>query len=104
MTGTLYYTSGYGNESIDFGAERGSCESGQDNGSVVSYPDGWNFDFTANQKINDKLSIYMNVLNLFDIDAPFDPSGAYSLFQFNPAWAGPNIMGRYFRVGAKVDF
>ena len=114
LTGTLYYTSGYGNESIDFGAERGSCESGQDNGSVVSYPDGspvrckakptWNFDFTANQKINDKLSIYMNVLNLFDIDAPFDPSGAYSLFQFNPAWAGPNIMGRYFRVGAKVDF
>jgi len=114
LTGTLYYTSGYGNESIDFGAERGSCESGQASGSVVSYPDDtpvrcnakatWNFDFTANQKINDKLSVYMNVLNLFDIDAPFDPSAAYSLFQFNPAWAGPNIMGRYFRVGAKVDF
>jgi iron complex outermembrane receptor protein len=113
LTGTLYYTSGYDNASIDFGGIKGDCEASI-GGSVVAYPDGtpvrckakptWNFDFTANQKINDKLSVYMNVLNLFDIDAPFDPSGAYSLFQFNPAWAGPNIMGRYFRVGAKVDF
>ena len=29
---------------------------------------------------------------------------AYGLYGFNPAWAGPNIMGRYFRLGAKLDF
>ena len=33
-----------------------------------------------------------------------DPSAAYSLFQYNPSWAGANILGRYFRVGARVDF
>jgi iron complex outermembrane receptor protein len=114
LTGTLYYTSGYDNGSVDFGGVKGACIENIDSGSVIPFPDGtpvvcnarpvWNFDFTANQKINDKLSVYLNVLNAFDIDAPFDPSAAYSLFQFNPAWAGPNIMGRYFRVGAKVDF
>ena len=114
LTGTLYYTSGYDDGSVDFGAVPGDCIGSIDTGSVIPFPDGnpvackarpvWNFDFTANQKINDKLSVYLNVLNAFDIDAPFDPSAAYSLFQFNPAWAGPNIMGRYFRIGAKVDF
>ena len=55
-------------------------------------------------KIGDKYTVYADVLNVFDISAPFDPSAAYALFQFNPAWAGPNIMGRYFRLGAKFDF
>ena len=48
--------------------------------------------------------MYADILNVFGIEAPFDPSAAYALFQYNPAWAGPNIMGRYFRLGAKVDF
>jgi iron complex outermembrane receptor protein len=47
--------------------------------------------------------LYGEVLNVFDIGPPFDPSAAYSLFWFNPAWAGPNAMGRYFRFGAKFD-
>ena len=41
---------------------------------------------------------------MFDIEPEFDPSAAYGLFGFNPAWGGPNIMGRYFRLGVKVDF
>ena len=41
---------------------------------------------------------------MFGIDAPFDHAAAYGLFNFNPAWAGPNMMGRYFRIGAKMDF
>ena len=44
------------------------------------------------------------MLNVFDIGPEFEPSAAYSLFWFNPAWAGPNVMGRYFRLGAKIDF
>ena len=39
-----------------------------------------------------------------DIEPEFDPSAAYALFGFNPAWGGPNIMGRYYRVGVKLDF
>jgi iron complex outermembrane receptor protein len=47
--------------------------------------------------------VYADVLNVFDIAPPFEPSAAYSTFWFNPAWAGPNILGRYFRLGAKID-
>jgi iron complex outermembrane receptor protein len=113
LSATAYYTSGYGNESTDFGATKGDCQSGIDNGSVATFEDGtavacrakaiWNVDVTAAQKITDSVTIYANVLNVFDIDAPFDHAAAYSLFNFQPAWAGPNIVGRYFRIGAKFD-
>lgn len=112
---TAYYTKGYDTASIDFGGVKGDCQFNADNGvSTHSYVDGspvncrtkdiWNVDFTAQQKIGDKFTIYANVLNVFGIKPPFDPDAAYGLFGFNPAWAGPNIMGRYFRLGAKVSF
>jgi iron complex outermembrane receptor protein len=44
------------------------------------------------------------VLNVFDIEPDFDPAAAYGLFGYNPAWSGPNIMGRYYRLGVKLDF
>ncbi|WCP71744.1 MULTISPECIES: hypothetical protein [Sphingomonas] len=44
------------------------------------------------------------MLNVLDLKAPFDPSAAYSQGQFNPAWSGANILGRFIRVGARVDF
>jgi iron complex outermembrane receptor protein len=113
LSATAYYTSGYDLASIDYGGVEGDCEASI-GASVQTYLDGspvlceakatWNVDLTASHKINDKFTIYANILNVLDIDAPFEPSAAYSIFQFNPAWAGANIMGRYFRVGAKVDF
>jgi iron complex outermembrane receptor protein len=112
---TAYYTKGYDTASIDFGGIKGDCQFNADNGtSTHAYADGspvncrtddiWNVDLTLSQKVNDQFMIYANVLNVFDIKPPFDPDAAYALFGFNPAWAGPNIMGRYFRIGAKVDF
>jgi iron complex outermembrane receptor protein len=110
---TAYYTSGYDLASIDYDGVKGDCL-GNIGASVVTYPDGtpvlckakatWNVDLSMSYKIQDKFTIYANVLNLLDTKPPFDPSAAYGIFQFNPAWAGPNIMGRYFRLGAKVDF
>jgi iron complex outermembrane receptor protein len=113
VSATAYYTSGYHMSSVDFGAEPGDCESAVAAGSVTyvdespvlcNSKDIWNVDLTASHQINDKFTIYANILNVLDIDAPFDPNAAYHLFNFNPAWAGPNFVGRYFRVGAKVDF
>jgi iron complex outermembrane receptor protein len=34
----------------------------------------------------------------------YDPGAGYGLYQFNPAWDDSNFIGRYFRVGAKIDF
>ncbi|WNO54679.1 TonB-dependent receptor domain-containing protein [Stakelama saccharophila] len=113
LSATVYYTDGYDLASIDYGGVKGDCEASI-GGSVVTYSDGtpvkcevgaqWNVDMSGSIKVNDRFSLYMDVLNVFDIDPVFDPSGGYSINQYNPAWAGPNIMGRFFRVGARVNF
>ena len=119
---TGYYTSGYDTASLDFGGVAGQCQSNALDGiSTASYawvdPNEelvapvnckqkaqWNADLTARHSFGEKYTVYADILNVFDIKPEFDPSAAYGLFGFNPAWAGPNIMGRYFRVGVKVDF
>jgi iron complex outermembrane receptor protein len=110
---TAYYTSGYDLASIDYDGVKGDCLASL-GASVATYQDGtpvrckakatWNVDMATSYKINDQFTLYANVLNVFDIKPPIDPSAAYGIFQFNPAWAGANILGRYFRVGARVDF
>lgn len=110
---TAYYTSGYDLASIDYGGVKGDCLASLGN-SISVYADGtpvlceagaqWNVDLSLSQRVNDNFTIYANVLNVLGIAPEFDPSAAYHLFQYNPSWAGPNIMGRYFRVGARVNF
>jgi iron complex outermembrane receptor protein len=112
---TAYYTAGVDTASVDFGGVKGDCQANADNGaSTVAYVDGtpvsckssavWNADLTVRHQLNDQVTLYADVLNVFGIDPPFDPAAAYGLYGFNPAWAGPNIMGRYFRLGFKLDF
>ncbi|HEU4651922.1 MAG TPA: TonB-dependent receptor, partial [Croceibacterium sp.] len=112
LTGTVYYTDGYDLASVDYGGVKGDCEASI-GASVVTFQNGepvkctvgaqWNVDLAANYEINENFSVYLNVLNAFDIDPNFDPSAAYSIFQYNPAWGQPNIVGRSFRVGVKLD-
>jgi iron complex outermembrane recepter protein len=112
---TAYYTSGYDTASIDFGGIEGDCiGNAAGHASTLTYVNGdpvnctqpavWNADLTARHTFNDKYTVYLDVLNVFGIEADFDPSAAYGLFNYNPAWQGPNVMGRYFRVGVKLDF
>ena len=113
ITNTTYFTGGYDLASVDYGGIPGDC-SGSIGASVVTYRDGtpvkckigpqWNSDLTASFKVNDNLTIYGNVLNFLDIKPKFDPSAAYSIFNYNPAWGQPNIVGRFFRLGARVGF
>jgi iron complex outermembrane receptor protein len=113
VTGTVYYTDGYDLASIDYGGVKGDCEQSI-GASVVTYQDGspvrcsigaqWNFDLAVNYEINENFSVYLNALNVLGIDPKFDPSAAYSIFQYNPAWGQANMVGRYFRVGVKADF
>ena len=115
LTLTSYYTSGYNTASTDAGGIIDDCQSNADNfAATAAYENGdpfnctqpgqFNFDFNAKHTINDMFTVYLDVLNVFDIGPRFDPSAAYGIFGFNPAWGGPNILGRYFRLGAKVDF
>jgi iron complex outermembrane receptor protein len=112
---TAYYTSGVDTASIDFGGIKGDCQFNADNyASTVPYLDGtptqckskaqWNADLTIQYQWNDKVQLFADILNVFDIKPKFDPAAAYGLYGFNPAWGGPNIMGRYFRLGVRLDF
>lgn len=111
---TTYYTMGYTTNSVDFGADPSDCESGQGFGSTVSYVDGtpfncstgdqWNVDMTVRHQLNENTTVFVDILNVFDIEAKYDPSAAYGLYNYNPSWAGPNAVGRYFRLGAKYKF
>jgi iron complex outermembrane receptor protein len=114
ITATAYYTSGYSEISTDYGGIIGDCPGSTFAMSAVSYPDNapmlcrskaiWDIDLTGQVKLMKHLTLYGNVLNIFDIKPPFDPNAAYGLYNFNPAWADRNFVGRYFRIGAKVDF
>jgi iron complex outermembrane receptor protein len=111
LTATAYYTSGYELGAEDDGNVTGVCAA---KGSYAIYRDGAtvvacktksfiNVDLTASVKINEKFTLYTNVLNLLKANPPYDPS-TYGAYQYNPAWANEGIVGRYFRVGAKVNF
>lgn len=111
---TVYYTSGYDLAGADDGGIPGDCE-GSIGAEVVTYRDGAtpiqchtkyfiDVDATATYKVADKLTFYVNMLNVFNVKPRYDPSAGYGLYKFNPAWAGQGFIGRYFRVGAKIDW
>lgn len=112
---TVYYNSGLDTASIDFGGVKGDCQGNADiASSTAAHVDGtpalcesdaqWNTDLTVSYQWNDSVNLFVDVLNVLDTEPEFDPSAAYGLYGFNPAWAGPNIMGRYIRIGTKLDF
>lgn len=122
LTGTVYYTGGYDLASVDYGGTPGDCQASI-GASVIAYQRAagegasvplvpvkcevgaqWNADLTVSYRVNDNFQIYANALNFLNIKAQFDPSAAYSIFNYNPAWGQANVVGRYFRVGTKIDF
>ena len=82
--------------------------------AVVIYSDGspvrcsanatFDLDLNGQIRVQDRLTLSVTIINLVNSAPPFDPSAAYGYYQFNPAWAGKNFIGRYFRIGAKLDF
>jgi iron complex outermembrane receptor protein len=113
VSGTAYYVSGYDEASVDFGGIPGDCL-GSLGASVGVYNDQATpslcrqksfitADLVVSYKVSPKLTIYGNVLNVFDRKPPYDPGSAYGITSYNPAFHDAGILGRYFRIGAKVD-
>ena len=111
---TSYYTSGLDPASTDapYAGTPGDCDAsiGQ---SVLAGTAGIPLqcrsprviyhDLTASFNLTDSITLYGNVLNLFDKKAPVDLAAAYGLYGYNVAWAQQLFIGRYFRIGAKFD-
>jgi iron complex outermembrane receptor protein len=115
LTATTYYTSGYSEISTDTGGILGDCIGSAEAGSMSqTYYDGspilcrakatWDVDLTGQIKLLNHFTLYGNVLNVLGTKPPYDPNAAYGTYQFNPAWADKNFIGRYYRVGLRVDF
>ncbi len=115
LTLTGYYTSGYSDISTDTGGILGDCNASAEAGSMsATYNDGspirchikgtWDWDLTGQIKLFRHFTLYGNVINLLNTKPPYDPNAGYNIYEFNPAWADKNFIGRYYRVGVKVDW
>jgi iron complex outermembrane recepter protein len=119
LTATTYFTSGYDLAEVDYGDVAGTCTAGSAATGILYYAGTttpvacrakatWDLDLAGKVKVNNNFTVYANILNVLDIKPSFDPSAAGGVagggYNFNPAWGMANIIGRYFRIGAKVDF
>lgn len=58
---------------------------------------------TASFDLTPSITIYGNVINVLDKKPSVDLSAAYSGYGYNPAWGQDLYVGRFFRLGAKLD-
>nr|WP_258044782.1 TonB-dependent receptor [Sphingomonas citricola] len=99
LSGTVNYVAGYNLSAEDQGGVRG------DGGLGVDYlppnVDGYiTLDLVGTAKINDRVSFYVNVLNVLNDLPPIDPA-TYGAYLYNPVQGGEGIFGRQFRAGIK---
>ncbi|SEN73520.1 iron complex outermembrane recepter protein [Sphingomonas gellani] len=114
LSATAYYTGGYSMASVDYGGDPDDCK-GSIGSSVYGTYNGNPYkcrakrfidvDMTGSIKVSDRFTLYANVLNVFDVKPDFNPGQTYDAgFGYNVAWEAQGFIGRFIRVGAKVDF
>jgi iron complex outermembrane receptor protein len=109
LTATAYYTSGYNYSAEDQTGPgtAGDCALVPTNQNGDQYQPcnvkGVVFvDLHGEIKVGDKFTLYGDILNVADRKAPIDAT-TYGSYLFNPVVGDEGIIGRSFRVGAKVD-
>ena len=110
LTATAYYTSGYNYSAEDQTGPgtAGDCELVPTNLSNDAYQpcnvkSAVFVDMHGEVKIQKRFTLYVDVLNVANSRPPFDGT-TYGAYLFNPVVSDEGIIGRSFRVGAKVDF
>ena len=108
LTATAYYTSGYNYSAEDQGSVAGDCSLVPTNNDGNAYQPcnvkGVVFvDMHGEVKVAPRFTVYMDILNVADTKPPIDAT-TYGAYLYNPVVGDEGIIGRSFRVGAKVDF
>lgn len=102
LTGTANYFDGYDLSAMDQGGDYKDC--GLDDGSLPCRVKSYiTFDLNATAKVNDRLTIYGTMQNVFNRMPPID-TVTYGANGYNPVQGGEGIYGRYFKMGAKLSF
>ena len=102
VTGTLNYFDGYDLSAMDQGTEYKDC--GLNDGSLPCQVSSYiTVDLNTQYEVNDMFTIYGTIQNLLDDMPPID-TVTYGAHGYNPIQGGEGIYGRYFKVGAKVNF
>lgn len=117
LTATAYYTDGYQLQAEDNGDTTGVCiADGQSASSVNTvFLDGvtpvsckvkpfWDVDLHATWQVRSYLQLYVDVQNIADKAAPYDPTAEYGLTNYNSTFANQGIYGRYFKFGVRASF
>ncbi len=114
-TVTAYFTDGYDLEAADFGGVAGECVSSVNPNYInTTYADGvtpvrckvkpfWDIQTHVSYDFNSRLQFYVDVDNLFDKAAPYDPT-TYGGYNYNDVVANSGIYGRTFKVGLRAKF
>ncbi|MFN3457119.1 MAG: TonB-dependent receptor domain-containing protein [Novosphingobium sp.] len=101
---TVNYFGGYNLSAMDQGDLYKDC--GQNPGyspSGCNVPRYITFDLQTRFKVNDRFTLSLTALNLFDKMPPVDVV-TYGAHLYNPIQGGQGILGRYFKVGFQADF
>ena len=108
LTATAYYTSGYNYSAEDQGNVAGDCGlvPTNKNGDAYQPCNVKSFvtvDLHGAVTVTQNLAFYLDVLNVANRRPPIDAT-TYGAYLYNPVVGDSGIVGRAFRVGAKVDF
>ena len=116
FTATAYFVDGYNLQAEDFGDTNGVCIVNGATASSINtvYEDGvtpvackvkpfWDVDLHASYDVTHNIQLYVDVQNLVDRQAPYDPT-TYGGDNYNSTFAGQGIIGRYFKFGARATF
>ena len=99
---TVNYRGGYNLSAMDQGTGYKDCGLA-DGYTACDVPRYITVDIGARVKINDNFSVYGSINNLLDDMPPIDQV-TYGAHMYNAVQAGNGILGRYFKMGAKVNF
>ena len=106
LTGTVNYVSGYKMTAEDQnGAGTGDdCTTNLYSATFACKTKSFTWvDLVGSYKLTDAITVYGNVLNLFDAKAPINPAN-YAGVNYNPTYTQAGVVGRFFRAGVNVSF
>jgi iron complex outermembrane receptor protein len=103
FTSTLNWVSGYNVSAMDQGNGYRDC--GLSDGTrPCRTADYFTWDINTQARATDNITVYFTVLNLLDNLPPVDTVATYGITNYNVVTSGDGLLGRYLKMGIKLDY